>query len=96
VFAEIGRLLGVADAALPELDQAHAAIERVEQILAALGVPGDLKTLGLEEKDFDFVAQQSMLATRLTSNNPRALTRESIIAVLERGYANDRSWWVIE
>ncbi|TXN32652.1 iron-containing alcohol dehydrogenase [Lacisediminihabitans profunda] len=96
VFAEIGRLLGVADAAQPELDQAHAAIERVEQILSILGVPGDLKELGLEPKDFEFVAQQAMLATRLTSNNPRVLTENSIVALLERGYANDRSWWVIE
>ena len=96
VFAEIGRLLGVADAAQPELDQAHAAIERVEQILSTLGVPGDLKELGLEPKDFEFVAQQAMLATRLTSNNPRVLTEDSIVALLERGYAHDRSWWVIE
>ena len=96
VFAEIGRLLGVADAAQPELDQAHAAIERVEQILSTLGIPGDLKELGLEPKDFEFVAQQAMLATRLTSNNPRVLTENSIVALLERGYANDRSWWVIE
>ncbi|WP_440708161.1 iron-containing alcohol dehydrogenase [Herbiconiux sp. YIM B11900] len=94
-FAEIGRILGVADPAASELDQAHAGILRVEELLAALGAPLDLKTLGLSPDDFGFVADQAMLATRLTANNPRTLTRELVVAILERGYANDRSWWEV-
>jgi alcohol dehydrogenase class IV len=91
-FAEIGRLLGAAQAAQPELDQAKAAIERVDAILAALGVPGDLKALGLHNGDLDYVADQSLLATRLTDNNPRPLTREGVLSILEKGYAGNRSW----
>lgn len=34
-----------------------------------------------------------MLATRLTANNPRELTATAVVAILERGYAADRSWW---
>ncbi len=94
-FAEIGRIFGVADPASPELEQAHAGILRVEELLAALGAPLDLKTLGLSPDDFGFVADQAMLATRLTANNPRELTRELVVAILERGYANDRSWWEV-
>lgn len=92
-FAEIGRILGVADARDPEERQARSAIERVEAILVALGAPLDLRTLGLEPSDFRFVAEQAMLATRLTANNPRELTEDSVVAILERGYAGDRSWW---
>lgn len=94
-FAEIGRLLGAADPSSPSIDQAHAGITRVEEILATLGAPLDLKTLGLSPDDFGFVADQAMLATRLTANNPRELTRELVVAVLERAYAGDRSWWEV-
>jgi alcohol dehydrogenase class IV len=94
-FAEIGRIFGVADPAAPGSEQAHAGILRVEELLAALGGPLDLKTLGLKPEDFGYVADQAMLATRLTANNPRELARELVIEILERAYANDRSWWVV-
>lgn len=94
-FAEIGRIFGVADLGASELDQAHAGILRVEALLEALGAPLDLKTLGLSPDDFGYVADQAMLATRLTANNPRELTRDLVVEILERGYANDRSWWEV-
>jgi alcohol dehydrogenase class IV len=93
VFAEMGRILGVADGTEPELEQAHRAIERVETILAAIGAPLNLRDLGLDPKDFAYVADQAMLATRLTANNPRKLTKEAIIGILQKGYDADRSWW---
>src|SRR5690242_11224973 len=92
-FAEIARVLGVANATDSDVVQAHCAIERIEAILETLGAPLDLRTLGLAESDFGFVADQAMLATRLTANNPRELTVAAIMAILERGYAGDRSWW---
>jgi alcohol dehydrogenase class IV len=91
-FAEIGRLLGACEPGQPEREQAQAGIERVDAILAALGVPGDLKRLGLAAGDLGYVADQSLLATRLTDNNPRELTREGAATILEKGYAGDRSW----
>lgn len=94
-FAEMGRVFGAADSRSSELEQAHAGILRVEELLSALGAPLDLKTLGLSPDDFEYVADQAMLATRLTANNPRELTRELVIAILERGYENDRSWWEV-
>lgn len=92
-MAEVGRLLG-ARAADDEgqLAQARAAILRVEELLSALGVPPTLRELGLEPSMFDFVASQSMLATRLLANNPRELTHESVLEILQRGYDGDRSW----
>ncbi|MEA5455221.1 iron-containing alcohol dehydrogenase [Sinomonas sp. JGH33] len=93
VFAEIGRIFGVADPTSSETEQARAAIVRVEEILAALGVPLNLDALGLDPQDFQFVAEQAMLATRLTANNPRPLTAEAIIAILKHGHGDDRSWW---
>jgi alcohol dehydrogenase class IV len=92
-FAEIGRILGVAAPSDCEERQAQSAIERIEVILETLGAPLDLRTLGLDPGSFEFVAKQAMLATRLTANNPRELTIESVVSILERGYEGDRSWW---
>jgi alcohol dehydrogenase class IV len=92
-FAEMGRLLGAADPDSSELDQAKAGIARVEELLRTVGCPTDLRTLGLDPKDFSYVADQALLATRLTANNPRDLDHASIVEILERGWADDRSWW---
>jgi len=92
-FAEIGRILQVAAAGSSLEAQAQAGIRRVEELLDTLGCPLDLKTLGLTPDRFEFVADQAMLASRLIANNPRDLTRASIVEILRRGYDNDRSWW---
>jgi alcohol dehydrogenase class IV len=92
-FAEIGRIFGVGGEWQSELDQARAAIERVEAILGAMSVPLNLRDLGLEPSQFDFVAAQAMLASRLTANNPREMTKEAVVEILRKGYEDDRSWW---
>jgi len=94
-FAEIGLLLGVADPQTSEMEQARAGITGIEHLLEVLGAPTDLATLGLAPRDFAFVAEQTMLATRLTANNPRPLSVDAVIAILERGYAADRGWWTV-
>ena len=94
-FAEIGRILQVAPAGGSTEARAHAGIRRVEELLGTLGCPLDLKTLGLTPDKFELVADQAMLATRLTANNPRELTRDAIVEILRRGYDDDRSWWQV-
>ncbi|MEZ7007622.1 iron-containing alcohol dehydrogenase [Streptomyces sp. AD55] len=94
-FAEIGTLLGVADPGSAPLDRAKAGISRVEELLETVGCPTDLKTLGLRPRDFSHVADQAMRATRLTANNPRDLTHESVVEILRRGWDDDRTWWSV-
>lgn len=94
-FAQIADALGVGHRGAPELDRARAAIERVEALLACIGSPLDLRALGLEPDQFGFVAEQAMRATRLTANNPRELTASAVVAILERGYEGDRTWWAL-
>ena len=92
-FAEIARLLGAGDASASDEERAREGIRAVEGLLRALGAPTDLATLGLSSDDFGFVADQALLATRLTANNPRELTREAVLEILRRGHAADRDWW---
>ncbi|WP_202912140.1 iron-containing alcohol dehydrogenase [Nesterenkonia muleiensis] len=92
-FAHMADLLGVFEAAQDDLANAHAAIERVEEILATLEIPSSLDDLGLKREDIPTVAANALRATRLTANNPRELSEESMIHILVRAHAGDRSWW---
>jgi alcohol dehydrogenase class IV len=93
VFAELAELLGVADPTEGELANAKRAIVRVEELLAALGVPADLAALGLTEDLIDQVAEQSLLSTRLIANNARPLELADAVEILRRGLTGDRGWW---
>jgi alcohol dehydrogenase class IV len=92
-FAKIGRVLGVANASQPEIEQARAGIARIEDLLAAVGAPLDLKTIDVKPEHFGAVAGSSLKASRLVLNNPAPMTVENVTGLLKRGYDNDRSWW---
>lgn len=92
-FAELAEVFGVAEPTASPLDNARAAILRVEELLAALGVPLNLRDLGVQEEHIELIAEQALLSTRLLANNPRELTRESIATIVRRGYDDDRTWW---
>ncbi|GAA1513259.1 iron-containing alcohol dehydrogenase [Nocardioides humi] len=92
-FAEVAELLGVVPRGGSAEAAARAGITAVEDLLATIGCPPDLAALGLRPEHVDQVADQALLATRLTANNPRELDREDAVRILERGLAGDRSWW---
>ncbi|WP_235992840.1 iron-containing alcohol dehydrogenase [Brucella daejeonensis] len=92
-FAEIGRILGVADPRDQPLLQARAAISRIEAMLTEVGAPIEIASLGVTPADFDQIAQFSVTATRLVLNNPAPMTPDTVRALLTRAYAGDRGWW---
>ena len=92
-FAEIGRVLGVAPSSQTEMAQAQAGIARIEELLAGVGAPLDLKAIDVKPEHFGAVAGSSLKASRLVLNNPAPMNEENVTALLKRGYDNDRSWW---
>jgi alcohol dehydrogenase class IV len=92
-FAEIGRVFRVATASQPEIEQARAGIARIEELMAAVGAPLDLKAIDVKPEHFGVVADSSLKASRLVLNNPAPMNVEAVRALLKRGYDNDRSWW---
>lgn len=92
-FAEIGRILNVADPEAPLIEQGRAAITRIEEMLSEVGAPLEIASLGVTPADFDQITTASVKATRLVLNNPGPMTPETVRAVLARAYAGDRSWW---
>jgi alcohol dehydrogenase class IV len=92
-FAEIGRVFGAGPDGASEMEQARAGISRIEELLATVDTPPDLKSIGVTPTHFAEVAAQSLKASRLVLNNPAPMTEASVAALLKRGYEADRGWW---
>lgn len=77
------------------IEQAHAAILRIEALLEAAGVPLNLKDIDVRPEHFERIAASAVKTTRLVVNNPAPMTYDSVIRLLQRGYDGDRGWWEV-
>jgi alcohol dehydrogenase class IV len=92
-FAEIGRVFGAKGDGASQIEQARAGVSRIEELLAIVDTPLDLKSIGVTRGHFAQIAAQSLKASRLVLNNPAPMTEASVAALLKRGYVGDRTWW---
>jgi alcohol dehydrogenase class IV len=90
-MAEVAEAMGVAVAGEDAAANAERAIVAVETLFAAIGIPRDLKALGLAEDQQDWTAEQSLGAARLVKNNPRPLDLAAMQAIVGAAYAGDRA-----
>ena len=72
-------------------DRATAAIDEIERLTHAVGVPLSLKEIGVTPNDVGPFAIDGLGVTRLVRNAPRPMTEEDFVKVLEAAYAGDRS-----
>jgi alcohol dehydrogenase len=71
IYDEIADIVGIP---APNGDKAEAAIDAVRKLFAEIGIPVGIDALGVTEKDIDWIAERSVLATRLVENNRRELS----------------------
>lgn len=84
-YAEIARRLG-ADVDLPDGELAEQAIERIETLQRAIGIPTRLRDLGLEESQIDEVASKAIEIRRLMELNRREPSKEDLAAILRAAF----------
>lgn len=60
-------------------------VEAVRELETKLGVPMHLKDLNVKKEDFDILATKA-LADPCTGGNPRQVTKEDILTLLEKSY----------
>lgn len=90
-IADVADAMGVAERGDSDAANAERAIVAVETLFADIGIPKDLKALGLAEDKLDWTAEQSLGAARLVKNNPRPLDLAAMQAIVRAAYAGDRS-----
>jgi alcohol dehydrogenase class IV len=84
-YARIAALLGVNGRGLDAMGMARAGVERVRELLTAIGLPMRLRTVGVREADFNAIIADSLPQSSL-KHNPRPMAAEDVRAVLEMAY----------
>ncbi|CAB3646370.1 Long-chain-alcohol dehydrogenase 1 [Paraburkholderia phenoliruptrix] len=59
----------------------NALIERLEQMIAATGIPAQLRDVGIAREGLEQMASDAMLQTRLLVNNPRPVSEDDALAI---------------
>ncbi len=59
----------------------NALIERLEQVIAATGIPARLRDVGITREGLEQMASDAMLQTRLLVNNPRPVSEDDALAI---------------
>ncbi|WP_312796599.1 iron-containing alcohol dehydrogenase [Tianweitania sp.] len=83
-YAEIARAIGAASSTDADEHAAKAAIEAVRSLFGSIGIPSNLRAIGVEEADLSAMADLAMNAARLVENNPAALNPTAIRSILDR------------
>jgi alcohol dehydrogenase class IV len=87
-YAEIGQAMGVT--APDEASMADAAVSAISALLDEIGIPRTLADLGLKQDQVDWVAEQSLAAARLATNNPRTLDLDGSRSIARAAFAGAR------
>ncbi|MFM0737971.1 iron-containing alcohol dehydrogenase [Paraburkholderia xenovorans] len=64
----------------------QALIERLEQMIAATGIPARLREVGIERDGLARMASDAMLQTRLLVNNPRPVSEADALAIYSAAF----------
>ncbi|MDP4299327.1 iron-containing alcohol dehydrogenase [Leptothrix discophora] len=80
-FAAMARAMGVPVEGLDDEAASRAFVDALRQLNADLGVPADLRGLGIGAADLDALVDGAAKVTRLLDNNPRPMTRDDLRAI---------------
>lgn len=79
-YAEVAALMGVDTSGMSTEEAAGAAVRRVREVMAAIGIPEKLSAAGVVAPDLEAIAQESMSAS--LQHNPRRMNEADVVAVL--------------
>jgi alcohol dehydrogenase len=79
-YAELAHVI-VPEAAGSDESKTQALIERLEQMIAATGIPARLRDVGIARDGLERMASDAMLQTRLLVNNPRPVSESDALEI---------------
>jgi len=90
-MARVADALGLPATEGGDRERAHAAIDAVTRLFGAIGIPKNLRVLGLHEDKLEWTAEQSLGAARLIKNNPRPLDLPAMRVIVGAAFSGDRA-----
>lgn len=88
---DVAGALGIDHGHLSDDAAAGAAIDEIERLARAVGIPASLAEIGVTRDDIPQLATETMTIARLLRNSPRALDLEGVTAILEAAWSGDRA-----
>ncbi len=69
-------------------ETALKSIKAIKELIMDIGLPRNLKSVGVRKEDFDRIAEEAMKSGNLTVN-PRVCKKEDLISILEASYEGE-------
>lgn len=85
-FINIAEAFGENTAGLPKMEAAGLAVKAIKRILDDLKISYRLRDYDVPKESFPELAKATVGAARLISNNPRSVTEQDVIDLLEANY----------
>jgi alcohol dehydrogenase len=85
-YIEIAKAFGERINRLSEIDAARLSVKAVKALLDDVGISYKLSSYGVPREEFPALAKATVGAVRLISNNPRSVTEQDVIGILEANY----------
>lgn len=85
-FVRIAEAFGEDTSGISEMEAARLAVLVVQDLLDDVGISYKLSTYGVPQEEFPAIAKATVGAVRLISNNPRDVTEENVIRLLEANH----------
>jgi alcohol dehydrogenase len=85
-YIRIAEAFGERTKHLPEVQAARLSVKAVKSLLDDLGISYQLSSYGVPREEFAALAKATVGAVRLISNNPRSVTEQDVIGILEANY----------
>jgi len=83
-FADVARWLGEEVEGLSVWEAAEQSVEAVQRLKADIGIPRNLRDIGISEEQVPGIARAAFGIERLIRNNPRPLSVQALEGILRR------------
>ena len=87
-FRDLAEAMGEKIDGLSTGDAAAKAIQAIRTISKQVGIPANLKVLGVKPEDFEIMAENAMKDVCCLTN-PRKATKEQVIEIYRRAYEGE-------
>jgi alcohol dehydrogenase len=85
-YIQIAKAFGERPKRLSEIDGARLSVKAVKALLDDVGISYRMSSYGVPREEFPALAKATVGAVRLISNNPRSVTEQDVIGILETNY----------
>jgi len=85
-FLQIAEAFGEDISGTSPMEGARLAVLAVQDLLDDVGISYKLSSYGISQEEFPAIAKATVGAVRLISNNPRDVTEDNVIRLLEANY----------